>query len=88
MHASRNCFTEFNQKLKRYQLLLNSIATADMNYNQLDVFLKSQMQKREVGIYCYIISIWLLHREHYQPLKQLLSLSFGRRKNQRFGVLI
>lgn len=42
---------EFNQKLKRYQLLLNSIATADMNYNQLDVFLKSQMQKREVGIY-------------------------------------
>lgn len=44
-------FTEFNQKLKRYQLLLNSIATADMNYNQLDVFLKSQMQKREVGIY-------------------------------------
>ncbi|XP_065884501.1 COMM domain-containing protein 1-like [Dysidea avara] len=39
--------TEFNQKLRRFQLLLNSIATADMNYNQLDAFLKSQMQKRE-----------------------------------------
>lgn len=46
-----DCCTEFSQKLKRYQLLLNSIATADMNYNQLDAFLKSQMQKREVSKY-------------------------------------
>jgi len=45
---SRAFGAEFNQKLKRFQLLLNSIATADMNYNQLDAFLKSQMQKREV----------------------------------------
>ena len=50
MHKrSRDYCIEFNQKLKRYQLLLNSIATADMNYNQLDAFLKSQMQKREVS---------------------------------------
>ena len=46
--SSHDYFTEFNQKLKRFQLLLNSIATADMNYNQLDAFLKSQMQKRGV----------------------------------------
>lgn len=46
---SRDNDIEFNQKLKRFQLLLNSIATADMNYNQLDAFLKSQMQKRDVS---------------------------------------
>lgn len=42
--------------MKRYQLLLNSIATADMNYNQLDAFLKSQMQKREVSRASYVTS--------------------------------
>ena len=39
---------EYTALLKRFQGILVSLASADMDYAQLDAFLTSQMKKRQV----------------------------------------
>eukprot|EP00731_Ephydatia_muelleri_P021991 Em0014g582a len=41
---------EYSALLKRYQLLLNNLVTADMDFTQLDAFLTSQVKKRQGAI--------------------------------------
>ena len=36
--------------LKRFQIIINSLVSADMDFAQLDAFLTSQMKKRQVYI--------------------------------------
>lgn len=42
-------FLDYSALLKRYQLLLNNLVTADMDFTQLDAFLTSQVKKRQVS---------------------------------------
>ncbi len=56
--ASDNLFTcvwliplEYAVILKKYSTLISTLASADMDFTQLDAFLSSQMKKRQV---CYI----------------------------------
>ena len=41
--------TEYAALLKRYSAILNSLVSANMDFNQLDAFLQSQMKKRQVN---------------------------------------
>ena len=42
-------FSEYAALLKRYASILNSLASTDMDFNQLSAFLQSQMKKRQVN---------------------------------------
>ena len=42
---------EYAALLKRYTFILNSLASIDMDFNQLDAFLQSQKKKRQVHLY-------------------------------------
>ena len=61
-HVTCVLHTEYAALLKRYSSILNSLASTDMDFNQLSAFLQSQMKKRQVGS---IFSIVLLFLEHY-----------------------
>ena len=47
---------EYAALLKRYTFIINSLASIDMDFNQLDAFLQSQKKKRQVKLHLYNLS--------------------------------
>ena len=41
-------YVEYSALVSKFEKLINSIVTSDMDFNQLDIFLQSQMKKKDV----------------------------------------
>ena len=53
-------FIDYMVMLKRFQTIITTMASGDMDYAQLDAFLTSQMKKRQARILIVIlINFWI-----------------------------
>ena len=48
---------DYAQLLKKYNALISTLVSADMDFTQLDAFLSSQMKKRQVCLNCPYVCV-------------------------------